>query len=100
MIRRVTALRVCWSGVCGTLFMMAGAALADRARMPLMKRVPADAPGCSAAGSGVADDAAGRVLAVVHRLVVSHVLRPSLRFPRTLRSADRVRHADGRRAVP
>ena len=26
MIRWVTALRVCWSGVCGTLSMMAGAA--------------------------------------------------------------------------
>jgi hypothetical protein len=28
----------------------------------LTKRVPADAPGCSAAGPGVADDATGRVL--------------------------------------
>jgi hypothetical protein len=34
-----------------------------------MKQVPADAPGCSAAGPGVADDAAGRVLPVVHRAV-------------------------------
>ena len=28
VIRRVTAFRVCWSGVCGTLSMMAGAASA------------------------------------------------------------------------
>jgi hypothetical protein len=39
MIGAVTALRVCWSGVCGTLSMMAGAAGAGRARMPMAERI-------------------------------------------------------------
>jgi hypothetical protein len=33
---------------------------------PLLKRIPADAPGCHATGSGVADDAADRFRPVVH----------------------------------
>jgi hypothetical protein len=65
--------------------MMAGAMAAGHARIPLMKRIPADAPGCDAAGPGVADDAAGRVLPAVHRPVVPHVLRPGLRFLRAVR---------------
>src|SRR5271166_2795571 len=94
VIRAVTALRVCWSGACGMLSMMAGGGAAGRARMPLMKRVPADAPGCRAAGPGVADDAARLVRAAVHRPVVPHVHDAGLRFPRAVREADGVRDAD------
>ena len=43
---------------------------------PLMKRVPANAPGRHATGSRLADRPARLVRAVVHCSVVPHVLRP------------------------
>jgi hypothetical protein len=92
-VRAVTALRVCWSGVCGTLSMMAGAPAVPG--YLLTERIPADAPGCRAAGPGVADEAAGRVLPVVHRAVVPHVQHAGLRFPRPVREAHGVRQLTG-----
>src|ERR1700722_12900860 len=93
MIRRVTAFRVCGSGACGTLSMMAGANAGRPCPPAIMKRAAADAPGRNAAGPGVADDAAGRVLPAVHRAVVPHVHHAGLRFPRAAGEADGVRHA-------
>ena len=63
---------------------------------PPLKRSPAGAPGCHAAGSGVATDAADWFRPVVHCPVLPHVLRPGLRVCRADREADGVRHA-GRR---
>src|SRR5258707_1272919 len=60
---------------------------------PLMKRISADAPRCGAAGPGVPDDAARRVLPAVHRAVVSRVHDAGLWFPRPVREADGVRDA-------
>src|SRR5260370_40212509 len=100
MIRRVTALRVCWSGVCGTLSMMAGGSRRPCPGYLLPERSPADAPRCRRAGPGVAEDAAGRVLAAVHRAVLPHLQHAGLRFPRPVREADGWRDAHGRGPVP
>jgi phosphoenolpyruvate---glycerone phosphotransferase subunit DhaK len=64
-----------------------------------MKRVPADAPGCHATGSGLADDAACFVRLAVYRPLLPHVLRPGLRVPRPGGAADGMRDAGRRGAV-
>src|SRR6185312_6887346 len=83
------ALRVVWG--------MAGRGVGEGASAvltePSMKRIPADARGCHAAGSRVADEAADRSCPVVHRPVVPRLLRPGVRFPGADREADGVRDA-------
>src|SRR5262249_35734797 len=60
---------------------------------PLMKRVPADAPGRHATGSCLPDEAPYAVRLVVHRAVIPHLLRPGLRVPRPGGQAHGVRDA-------
>src|ERR1022692_3031064 len=61
---------------------------------PLMKRIPADAPGRNAPCSFLADEPAGGAVPAVHRAVVPHVLWPGLRVPHADGEADGVRDAD------